>query len=146
MLNFYKTAIITFVFVIGAPSIQAQNKMPDPTLSDVQILTQQGSLASVKVVVGEPIKIFVFGREEAQLDFSNLKINGDFDSSGLSIQVKKIRPSSKSILTLVKHDDHLTVTDPEQKNKPYELEVTTKVDNKPEHFKFKIDHQKKKNK
>ena len=126
--------------VLLSSVVFAQGKTHDPTATDVQVLSQQGDLVSVKVVIGEPIKIFVLGREEAQLDFSNLKINAEYDSSGLSLQVKKIKPSSKKILTLVKHADHISVNDSEKNEKPYELEITTKVNNKQEQFKFKIDN------
>lgn len=136
----FKKIKLNLICLLISSVVLAQGKAHDPTASDIQVLSQQGDLVSVKVVVGEPVKIFVLGREEVHLDFSNLKINAEYDSSGLSLQVKKIKPSSKKILTLVKHTDHISVKDSEKNEKPYELEVTTKVNNKLEQFKFKIDN------
>jgi hypothetical protein len=120
-------------------SIHADLHNPFP--SDANVLSQQGSLVAVKVIKGEPIKIFVLGREEATLDFSNLQLDANVDPANFSINVRRINADkSGPILKLTREKDHFIIDNPDTKDRVFTLEVTTKVKGKKEVFKFKVDN------
>lgn len=111
-----------------------------PNRSDVEMLTQQGSLFSVKIVRGEPIRIYVFGREEAQLDFSNQYYQVGFDTSDFSLQVRRIGSKSSKILKIKRMEDHYIILNPQEEQSVYHLEITPQIKDKKEVFKFKINN------
>ena len=52
----------------------AQSYTSDLNLPELSTLKQEGQLLSIRIRLGEPLRIFVVGREEAKLDLSDLKL------------------------------------------------------------------------
>lgn len=126
-------------FVLISICLMGAGEVPDALKSDMEVLSQQGSLVSVKVVKGDPVRIYVLGREEAQVDLSGFNL--EIDPSDLSVTVKRVSPKSPlKILRLKREKNIFTVEDAESGMKLYTLEVTTQVKDKKETFKFKIDN------
>jgi hypothetical protein len=113
----------------------------EPFPSDAQVLIQQGNLVSVKVVRGEPIKIFVVGREQASVDLSSLNWDVQFDPSDFSLSLRSLRTKkSPKILSFKKENNYYVISNPSFDDKVFTLEVTTKTKGKKEVFKFKVDN------
>lgn len=98
------------------------NRMPEK-----QTLTQAGQMISLRLVVGEPVRIFVVGKEEAKIDLDSLKLT-----------VRRLSPYPAQVLSLSQKGDVFTITEPVNLETENLLEVTTKVKNKTEKFKFKV--------
>jgi hypothetical protein len=92
-------------------------------------LKQEGQLVSVQLVWGEPIRIYVVGREEAK-----------FDPTQLALTVRRLKPYPAKVLKLTKLGDYFAVDDPTTFNSASDLEVTTQVKNKKETFHFKLEN------
>lgn len=131
-----KVVILLFLMLGTA---QADN-LRNPFMSDTEIISQQGSLVKVSVARGEPIKIFVFGRKEAEIDLSTSQWDLEFNPNDLSIGVKRVGPKFSKILKVERQKNHFVIANPETDEKVYTLEVTTDVKGKKEKFKFKIDN------
>lgn len=118
------------IFIFFSQFAMAQGASGDLSRElDLGLLKQEGQLVSVRIAIGEPLRIFVVGREEAKLDFSQLKLT-----------VRRIKPYPGEILQLTKHGDYFSVSDTMNLKNETELEVKTKVKNKEETFHFKIDN------
>jgi len=124
-----KLSIFLNVVLTGVWGYAQSTTSEELVQSKVDILRQQGSLFSVHIVSGEPLKIFVVGREEAKLDLTNMKL-----------LVRRLQPYPEKTLTIKKSGDHYTISEPLQENA--ELEVVPKVKGQSETFKFKIKAQK----
>jgi hypothetical protein len=133
-LSLFSAAILCFTAHYAYAQIR-----PEPFQSDAQTLIQQGSLVSIKIVKGEPLKIFVFGRKEAEVDLSAVNFDLQLDPSDFSMSVRRIgSKKTPQILKFTREDDHFIVADPAKLEKIYTLEVTTKHKGKKEVFHFKI--------
>lgn len=108
----------------------AQNFSDTPDRSNSKIMLQEGQLISIRLVLGEPIRIFVVGREEAKLNFSDL-----------TVTVRRLKPYPGKTLSVDRFNNYFTVSEPIDLNKPTDLEVTTKVKGKTETLRFKIESQ-----
>lgn len=109
--------------------------------SDIEMLTQHGNLVSVRIVKGEPIKIFVFEKEAAEIDFSGARLGAQFVPVDLSLNVRQIGAKKISrILKLKRENDYFVIRNPDSTDKSYTLEVTTKVKDKKEVFIFKVEN------
>jgi hypothetical protein len=89
---------------------------------------QEGQLVSVRIVKGEPVRIFVVGREEAKLDMSSLKLT-----------VRRIHPYPGKVLSINRKNDYFVISEPIDFQKTTDLEVTTKVKDKSETLQFKLE-------
>ncbi|MGE3757212.1 MAG: hypothetical protein AB7H97_05620 [Pseudobdellovibrionaceae bacterium] len=89
-------------------------------------LAQEGQLVSIKLVLGEPVKILVVGRERAQLNLSTLNLS-----------VKESQNGTQNVLPVSKDGNFFLLT--RQPKRPSDLEVTAEVQGKTETFKFRID-------
>lgn len=119
-----------FIIAILLPLVASgQSFVDDPNHPNSTVMRRQGQLVSVEVVVGEPLRIYVVGREEAKLDFSNL-----------TLTVRRLKPYPGKVLSLDKFNNYFTVSEPVDLKKPMDLEVTTKVKGKSETLNFKIDN------
>lgn len=107
----------------------AQNLSDELGRPDLDNLKQEGQLFSVRISLGEPLRIFVAGKEEAKLDLSKLQLT-----------VRRLDPYPGQILSVNKEGDFYTISDTGnfKSNKPTDLEVTTKVEGKKETFRFKL--------
>lgn len=114
-----------FIIVLLVPFVVlAQSFSDDP---NVNVMRRQGQLVSVELVIGEPLKIFVVGREEAKIDLSDLILT-----------VRRLKPYPGKVLRLDKTNNYFTVSEPLDAKKPLDLEVTTKVKGKSETLHFNI--------
>lgn len=98
------------------------------TQDTIETLNQQGELFSVRISKGNPVRIFVVGREQAK-----------FDLSKLSLTVRRIKPYPGKILTVNRFNDYFEVNDTKDFKDTTDLEIMTKIENKNEVFKFKLD-------
>lgn len=100
-----------------------------PARADTYEFKQQGDLATVRMVVGEPIRFFVVGREEAKLDMSNLKLT-----------VRRLKPYPAKELTLDREGNTFEITEPLDTKQATQLEVKTELKGKSETLQFNIEN------
>jgi hypothetical protein len=58
----------------------------------------------------------------------------------MSSQVRRVGPKLSQIVKIEKEQNYFILSDPEPRDTPYTLEVTTEVKGQKEKFKFKIDN------
>jgi hypothetical protein len=97
----------------------------DPTLVNIK---QEGQLVTVRIVRGEPLRIFVLGREEAKVNMSDL-----------AVTVRRLKPYPGKILSLTKDGNFYTVKDPSDRSLS-DIEIKAKARNGEETFYFHIDN------
>jgi hypothetical protein len=124
---------LIFSFLIFAQSNVGQK-------TDFEVIREQGSLFSLKFVPGQPIKIYIVGREEAELDLSKAKFAAEVDLSNLSVSVKQTNPNPGKILKIKRFENHYIVDDPLQLTNGMELrlQIKDKKDKQPHSFKVKV--------
>lgn len=106
-------------------------QLNDPTQPiDVLMLKQEGQLVTVQIAIGEPIRIFVVGKEEAKINLNDMKLT-----------VRRLNPYPGKILNVTKSGDYFSVSEPTPTDHPTELEIKTKIKNKKEEtFHFKLNN------
>ncbi len=117
-----KPSILSLLFIFQF--VFAQGPADDPNRPEFAQVRQSGQLVSVRISMGQPIKIFVVGNDEAHLDLSQL-----------TLRVRRLNPPEKT-LSISQQKDYFTITEPLEKDT--DLEVSTKIKNKTETFRFKI--------
>lgn len=103
---------------------QTQDRLANP---QEEILQKEGSLISVKIVVGEPLRLYITGKEQAKINLTDLKLT-----------VRRVLPKPRQELTLNRLESHFEIPvklDPGQSN---DFEVTAEVQKKTEKLVFKI--------
>lgn len=103
----------------------AQGNFEDLSRPDIK---KEGQLVSVRIVIGEPVRIFVVGKEEAKLDWSDLKLT-----------VRRLKPYPGKILSTNQKNGYFVISEPIDLQKGTDLEVTTKIKDKTETLHFKIE-------
>jgi hypothetical protein len=119
-----KAIFITLLF-----SFVAKGSPLNPESANNEILRQNGNLVSVQLVLGEPVRIFVVGKEEAKLDLSKLKLT-----------VRRITPYPSKEYSLDRTGDFFVITEPIDLKKPIDLEITTKVKEESETLRFNLNN------
>lgn len=131
------TGGIMLHFLVSIFLISAQPANPAQT--DIEVIREQGSLLNIKFVPGKPIKIFIVGREEAEVDLSQTKWKADVDFSNLSVSLKQTNPNPGKILKIKRFENHYIVDDPLQLTNGTELRLDIDDKNKKHHtFKVKV--------
>ncbi len=126
--------VLTFLFSFF---IWAQPSIPPKT--DFEVIREQGNLFSVKLVPGQPIKIYVVGREEAEIDLSKTSWAADVDLANLSVSFKQTNPNPGKIFKIKRFENHYIVDDPLALTKGSEFNLQIKEKNKKPHsFKVKV--------
>lgn len=120
----HKITLLVLAIFMGA-SGWGQNTPVEPMQKTTDILRQEGRLFSVKIVRGQPLKIFVVGREEANLDLSKMKL-----------VVRRLQPAPEKNLHLEKQGESFLVKD--SLNVDSDIEVTTELKGTSEIFRFKV--------
>lgn len=92
------------------------------------LIFKQGQLLSLRISRGDPIRIFVVGREEAQI---NLK--------DVSLKIRRLKPYPGKILKLNRYGEYFEVEDKAQFNKASEIEISADLRGKSESFKIKLE-------
>ena len=118
--------------------IFAQNNIPPKT--DFEVIREQGSLFSLKFVPGQPLRIYIVGKEEAEVDLSKTQFSADVDLSNLSVSFKQTNPRPGKILKIKRFENHYIVDDPLQLTNGMELrlQIKDKKDTNPHSFKVKV--------
>lgn len=115
---------LVFYFFSSLASAQA------PT-SSVDQFRKEGQLVTIQISRGNPVRIFVVGREEAKLDPSRLQLT-----------VRRIKPYPGKILQVDQFNNYFVIPDSQEFQKAKELEITTTVQNKKETFHFDLKQEK----
>jgi hypothetical protein len=121
---FMKLFLLLFLY---SSLLFAQAYSDDPSRIDPNVMRASGNIVSLRLVLGEPIKLFVVGREEAKLDLSQL-----------SLTVRRLSPYPGTNLKLNRLGDYFVLADSPELNQTTNIEVTAQVKNKIEKFQFKI--------
>jgi hypothetical protein len=120
------------VFILTAfifhTALAAQATVLEPYQSDPNVLKQEGSLVSIQLVRGSPVRFFVVGKEEAK-----------FDPSELTLTVRRLKPYPAKMLNVERENGFYVVSEPLDRNGPTDLEVTAKLKNKSETHHFKVE-------
>ncbi len=121
-----KLLLLSFLFPVFSSAQAPLVGNPGEFNSDV--LKHQGKLVSVQLVMGEPVRIFVVGREEAKLDLADLKLT-----------VRRLKPYPGKVLVTDQLSNYFAISDSAGLKGATDLEVTTEIKNKKEvhHFKLK---------
>lgn len=124
-------ALLLSFFIFSQPSI--------PPKTDFEVIREQGSLFNIKFIPGEPIKIFIVGREEASVDLSKTNWKADVDLANLSVSLKQTNPNPGKILKIKRFEDHYIVDDPLKLTNGTELKLQIDDKGKKKHsFKVKV--------
>lgn len=127
--------MLHFLFSLFLISAQPTN----PVKTDFEVIREQGSLLNIKFVPGKPIKIFIVGREEAEVDLSQTKWKADVDFANLSVSLKQTNPSPGKVLRIKRFENHYIVDDPLQLTNGTELRLDIDDKDKKHHtFKVKV--------
>jgi hypothetical protein len=107
-------------FAFAKPFVEIDNS--DPT-----VLRQDGHFLTVRIIKSEPIRIFILGQEEAQVDLSNLLLT-----------VRQLKPYPAQKLGINKSGDHYVLSGSPFINNIEDLEVTARIGTKVDKFNFKL--------
>jgi hypothetical protein len=115
----YFLLMLVFTNTNGAPTVPNQDALNQ--------IKQEGQFFSVQISKGEPIRIFVVGKEEANLDLSKL-----------TVTVRRLKPYPGKVLKIDRLGGYFQVNDTKEFNSTTDLEISTKVESKDEVFKFNL--------
>ena len=101
----------------------------DKSIMQSRTFSQEGRLVSVQIVMGEPVRIFVTGREEAKLDLNDLKLT-----------IRRIKPYPGKVLDVKQRDDYFELSDQQAFRGTSDLEVKTKLKGETETMRFNLNH------
>lgn len=96
---------------------------------DSKVLRQQGRLFTVQLVLGEPLRFFVVGREEAKVDLNDL-----------TLTVRRLKPYPGKVISLDRQNDYFVTSEPNELQDATALEVTAKTKAKVDKIHFKIEN------
>lgn len=122
-----KLLLFTLAFSLSAFAQVSDNTIP----LDSRTLRQEGQLFTIQMVLGEPIRFFVVGKEEAKVDLSELKMT-----------VRRIKPYPGKVLSLDLENGYFVTTKLDDLKDATELEVTTLSKAKADKVKFKMENRK----
>jgi hypothetical protein len=89
----------------------AQPNPLDHSHPDKQILRKNGQLVSLRIELGQPVRFFVVGREEAKID-------------SYKLSVRRLEPNPGKEIHLVPQGDHFILQEAVDPRNPFKLEVT----------------------
>jgi hypothetical protein len=122
---------LIFVFTLATVSVMAQippsPDIIDPSHADLRGLNQNGSMVSIRLEPSRPISFYVVGKEEAEVDLSQLQV-----------VVRNLSKGDGRILSSHQEGNRYVIDEPLDLEQPTDLEVTAKTPIKAETFHFKI--------
>lgn len=118
--------IMIVIFMVRA-KLYAQDPGFDNTARFDDRWRKEGQLVTVQLSKGNPIKIFVLGREEAKVDLKHLKV-----------VVRRLKPYPGQILKINQMGNYYEIADPQSLKSIHEIEVVTHLKDKKETFQFKL--------
>jgi hypothetical protein len=98
-----------------------------PSFSQTADQRKEGQLVTVQISYGNPIRIFIVGREEAKID-----------PSTMSLTVRRLKPYPAKILSVDKFNNYFVVSEPQEFKNSQEIEVITKIKGSDETFRFEL--------
>lgn len=119
--------LITVVAVSAVAQVSQSPDIIDPSHADLRTLNQSGSLVSIRLEPHHPISFYVVGKEEAEIDLSQLQV-----------VVRSLSQGEGRILNSHQEGNRYIIDEPLDLEQPTDLEVTAKTHDKAETFHFKI--------
>ncbi|MGE0762481.1 MAG: hypothetical protein AB7N80_04310 [Bdellovibrionales bacterium] len=127
----FKRLLIGCMLVTG--TALAQDPQQDPSRPDLNTLSRQGQLLNVRLSLGQPIKIFIVGKEEARIDLNEL-----------NVQIRRLNPYPAQDLVLSREGDYFVLGDQIAPDQDTRIEVRAGLKGKSvEKFLFKLDGKRK---
>lgn len=118
---------LLIVFLFSNLAFAQAPLVGNPGEFNSDVLKHEGRLVTVQLVMGEPIRIFVVGKEEAKLDLSQMKLS-----------VRRLKPYPESQLVTDQLSNSYTISKSSDLKEGTELELTTEIKNKKETHRFKL--------
>lgn len=118
--------LISLLFSVSIGAAQGFQDPAEP--QSATVLRQQGQLFTVQLVLGEPMRFFVVGKEEAKIDPSTLKVT-----------VRRLKPYPGKVLNLDLQNGYFVAADASDLKDATALEVTAKSNAKSDKVQFKIE-------
>lgn len=127
--NFNVLAFIFIIFTFSLPIVSslAQVAEFDSAIAWKDQWRKEGQLVTLQISRGNPIRIFVVGKEEVKID-----------PSTMSLTVRRLNPYPAKLLSVDKFNNYFVVSDSEEFKKSKEIEITTDVKGTAETFRFEI--------
>ncbi len=125
MHNFSKLQLVSILIALVAIVVEASAF--DPGRPE-NMINQEGQLLSIRISKGDPIRIFVVGREEAQLNLSDV-----------SLTIRRLKPYPGKILKLDRQGNFFEVKDQKLFQQSTELEISASIKGKKESFKVDLE-------
>ncbi|MBC7372217.1 MAG: hypothetical protein H7326_11665 [Bdellovibrionaceae bacterium] len=125
-MKFISPLLVAAAFAVPFIAL-AQMNITDADGNPANVMTAQGKMITLKLVVGEPLKILVVGREEAKIDLKNLVLT-----------VRRMNPTKQKTLATERNENTFVVSEALNADAVTDLEVTTKLQGKKESFRFKL--------
>lgn len=120
-------AVLTSLILSHVSRSVAEDSGPMTSVERPDKLRKEGRLISVHISMGNPIRIFVVGKEEAQIDVSKL-----------NLVVKRLKPYPGKVLSVDRFDHYFVVNNPEEFKDATHLEITADVKGKKETLNFNL--------
>tara|TARA_B110001454_G_C12723220_1_gene435928 strand:- start:11812 stop:12204 length:393 start_codon:yes stop_codon:yes gene_type:complete len=121
--------IVTSIAFIAVSSMAFSGKQSEsiPFQEFQDDMRKEGQFLTVHLSLGNPIRVFIVGKEEAKIDVSKLDIT-----------IRRLNPYPGKLLKLDRYDNYVVVNDLGEMQKDAELEIKLKSNDKTENFKFKL--------
>lgn len=128
MIWFLKRSLIFILFGLLASSASiAQTPDVEQSWKSADQWRKEGQFLSIQLSRGNPLRIFVVGKEEAKLDISTLNLT-----------VRRLKPYPGKVLNVNKFDHYFEIADSSELKQAKEIEIMANVKDKSETFHFKL--------
>lgn len=104
---------LTFIVTLFLLNVSMARPVSPYTEKEKEMLVRTGDMFTIQISRGEPIKIFILGREEAQLNLKDLKL-----------KVRRLKPYPAKDLPIRFENDYFSVAGSSSKNPLEEIEIT----------------------
>ena len=120
---------LIFVLLGPLPLFFASAQTPDfeQSWNTADQWRKEGQLVTIQISKGNPLRIFVVGKEEAK-----------FDLSSLNLTIRRIKPYPGKTLSVNKMNNYFVVPDSSDFQQAQEIEIMAKVKDKNETFRFEL--------
>ncbi len=121
--------VMAWMFAFLLPLVPSFSQVADldSSMSGTDQWRKEGQLITIQISRGNPIRIFVVGREEAKID-----------PTTMSLTVRRVKPYPAKILSVDKFNNYFVISDSQEFKKSKEIEIITKVKGSDETFRFEL--------
>lgn len=119
--------VLVFVFAFFLAAVAMAQSSSTYTEKENEVLVRTGNIFTLRITRGEPLKIFVFGREEAQVSLSDLKL-----------RVRRLKPYPVTDLPVQLEKDYFYINGSSSSIPLEEIEIITTEKAKKEKFKVNL--------